>query len=218
MPRRTSPGFAAPPMATPTMSPPVASVTRSPSFWMDLASATMPLGEKIILRPSRSVPVSTRPTMTVPASAVSKTLSTGKRNGFSAGRLIGPMASSASMAEGPEYHDNAGSEDFPARLSPRSPEIGTKGTSFCLYPTSFKKVFTAFLISSNLAEENCTETSSILVTQTAMFLMPMVKQQSASSRVRPLSAPASHSPAAADTARMATSAKEVTLSMLLTKS
>mmetsp|Transcript_30299 Transcript_30299/g.85462 ORF Transcript_30299/g.85462 Transcript_30299/m.85462 type:complete len:230 (-) Transcript_30299:334-1023(-) len=201
---------------TPTMSPPLASLTGSSSLWIDRASAVMPLGEKISLAPGRRVPVSTRPTITVPVPGMLQTLSTGSLSGFSAGRLMGPQSSRTLIAGLPEYQLIAG--DAVVRFSPCRPVMGTNGTSFCLYPTSFKNVFTAFLISSNLAEAYSTEGSSSLVTHTTMFLMPMVKHPSASSRVRPLSMPASNSLAVAGTTRMATSAREVTENMFFAKS
>mmetsp|Transcript_37981 Transcript_37981/g.86352 ORF Transcript_37981/g.86352 Transcript_37981/m.86352 type:complete len:226 (-) Transcript_37981:59-736(-) len=216
MPRWRLRALTAAPRDTPTMSPPLASLTRWPSFWMDLTSANWPPGEKITLMPVRMVPVSTRPTITVPASSSSCTFSTGSLNGFSAGLLMGPISSRTSKADLPPYQPI--SEDLVARLSPWRPETGTKGTSFCLYPTSFKKVVTTFLISSNLALGSSKEASSILVTQTTMLLMPIVKQQRASSRALPLSTAASNSFGAAGTTRTATSAMEVTLSKFLTKS
>mmetsp|Transcript_96310 Transcript_96310/g.281370 ORF Transcript_96310/g.281370 Transcript_96310/m.281370 type:complete len:243 (-) Transcript_96310:364-1092(-) len=216
IPRLTSPAFTAVPRDTPTMSPPLASFTCSPSFSMDRTSAIWPPGENITLTPVRRVPVSTRPTMTVPASSCSCTFSTGSLKGFSAGLLMGPISSSTSRADLPLYQSVCA--DLDTRLSPDKPEMGTKGTSFCLYPTSFRKALTTFLTSSNLALGSSTETSSILVTQTLMLLMPMVKLQSASSRARPVSTAASNSLAGAGTARMATSAMEVTLSRFLAKS
>mmetsp|Transcript_83898 Transcript_83898/g.264879 ORF Transcript_83898/g.264879 Transcript_83898/m.264879 type:complete len:259 (-) Transcript_83898:16-792(-) len=212
MPRRRSRAFTALPRATPTTSPPLASLTRSPSLWMDRTSPICPPGEKITLMPVRSEPVSTRPTTTVPASSFSCTLSTGSLNGFSAGLLMGPISSRTSIADLPAYQPA-----LDTRLSPCRPEIGTKGTSFCLYPTSFRKAVTTFLTSSNLAAGSSKDASSILLTQTATLFMPMVKLESASSRARPLSTAASNS-LVAGTTRTATSVMEVTLSRFLAKS
>mmetsp|Transcript_106844 Transcript_106844/g.297458 ORF Transcript_106844/g.297458 Transcript_106844/m.297458 type:complete len:243 (-) Transcript_106844:322-1050(-) len=216
MPRWRSRAFRPLPRPTPTMSPPLASLTLSPSFWMDCTSAIWPLGEKITLTPTRMEPVSTRPTTTTPASSVSCTFSTGSLNGFSAGRFMGPSSSKTSKAGFPGYQPV--SEDLETRLSPCRPEIGTKGTSFCLYPTSFKKAETTFLISSNFAAASSKERSSILDTQTTMLLMPMVKQQSASSRARPVSTAASNSLLGAGTTSTATSARDVTLKRFFAKS
>merc|ERR1719369_367931 len=109
------------------------------------------------------IPVSTRPTGTVPMPPILKTSCKGSLRGFSVGLLGGTMESRASkrvvplaspslrLISHPLYQDML--EDASNMLSPCHPEMGTKGTAAGLYPTFLIKLETSLVISSKRAPE-----------------------------------------------------------------
>ena len=82
-------------------------------------------GANVTLIPDFKIPVSTRPTGTVPIPLILKTSYNGILKGFSVGRFGGIIESRASIKVGPLYQLRF--YDFSIMLSPHHPEIGTKG-------------------------------------------------------------------------------------------
>lgn len=103
------------------------------------------------------------------------------------------------------------------KLSPSSPEYGTKIIFSFLKPVFFKNKVTSLTISLNLPSLNYY--LSILLTATITYLIPNVNANKACSLVYPSDEiPASNSVGAADTTNTATSAYEVPVIIFLMKS
>merc|ERR1711976_563494 len=102
-------------------------------------------GANLTTMPGLRVPVSTRPTGTVPIPPILYTSWSGKRRGLSVGRCGGRIASKAWNKVFPEALPSLRSIAHPLyqgmfllssiMLSPCQPEIGTKATALGLYPT-----------------------------------------------------------------------------------
>merc|ERR1712187_594143 len=94
-----------------------------------LHSAVSPVGANMIFMPGFKIPVSTRPTGTVPIPWILYTSCRGRRSGLSVGRFGGLIVSSTSRRVLPQYFFGAPKNqgmlvDFLMRLSPSKPEIG----------------------------------------------------------------------------------------------
>merc|ERR1719383_338120 len=145
----------------PTLSPGTASGRDSWCISTDLTSVVTALGAKVTTMPGLMMPVSTRPTGTVPIPPILYTSCRGRRRGLSLGREGGRMESRASRRVMPLALPSFLSTFHPLyqdmfsealiMLSPCHPEMGTKGTATGLYPTFLMKFWTSFWISSNLA-------------------------------------------------------------------
>merc|ERR1719323_742308 len=122
----------------PTLSPGTALGRDSWCISTDLTSVVKLLGAKVMTMPGLMIPVSTRPTGTVPMPPI-LTSWRGKRRGLSVGRVGGMMASRASkrvvpfafpslrVISQPLYQDML--VEGSNMLSPCHPEMGTKGTA-----------------------------------------------------------------------------------------
>merc|ERR1712072_1237986 len=104
----------------------------------DLTSVVTPAGAKVTTMPGFRVPVSIRPTGTVPIPPILYTSWRGRRRGLSVGRVGGSMASMASTSVLPVALPDLVYFSQPLyqgmlvvasiMLSPFQPEIGTKAT------------------------------------------------------------------------------------------
>src|SRR2546421_5530938 len=122
----------------PTLSPGRPSTSCSWCISTDLTSVVTLAGAKVMTMPALMIPVSTRPTGTVPMPEILYTSWRGRRRGLSVGRAGGSMLSMASRRVLPEdlpaldsfsqplYH--GAFEETSIMLSPLKPEIGTNGT------------------------------------------------------------------------------------------
>merc|ERR1719384_2846394 len=145
----------------PTLSPGVASGRDSWCISTDLTSVVSMLGAKVTTMPGLIIPVSTRPTGTVPIPPILYTSWRGSLKGLSVGLVGGMIESRASSRVVPLALPSFLSTFHPLyqdmlelvvnMLSPCHPEMGTKGTATGLYPTFLMKPETSFWISSNLA-------------------------------------------------------------------
>src|SRR6201992_809025 len=117
----------------PTLSPGRPSTSCSWCISTDLTSVVTPAGAKLTTMPALMVPVSTRPTGTVPIPPILYTSWSGRRRGLSDGRVGGSMASMASSRvlplllvlvsfSQPLYHGQL--VDGSIMLSPLKTEIG----------------------------------------------------------------------------------------------
>eukprot|EP01139_Manchomonas_bermudensis_P009425 Amastigsp_a339200_30147.p3 type:complete len:126 gc:universal Amastigsp_a339200_30147:476-853(+) len=113
-------------MLKPTLSPGSASVSCSWCISTDLHSASTAAGAKQMVMPGLRMPVSTRPTGTVPIPEILYTSWRGRRSGFSVGRVGGWIMSRAWRSVGPFHHGMLAERS--SMLSPSQPEIGTNGT------------------------------------------------------------------------------------------
>mmetsp|Transcript_21959 Transcript_21959/g.44652 ORF Transcript_21959/g.44652 Transcript_21959/m.44652 type:complete len:273 (+) Transcript_21959:53-871(+) len=114
----------------PTLSPGTACCSASWCISTDLHSVVTPVGANVTDMPGLSMPVSTRPTGTVPIPPILYTSWRGRRRGLSVGLFGGSMLSSAWRRHGPLYHLLSGwpSPTGSNKLSPVQPEIGILGT------------------------------------------------------------------------------------------
>mmetsp|Transcript_56032 Transcript_56032/g.132142 ORF Transcript_56032/g.132142 Transcript_56032/m.132142 type:complete len:216 (-) Transcript_56032:603-1250(-) len=110
----------------PTLSPGTAWGRDSWCISTDLTSVVTLAGAKVTTWPGLRIPVSTRPTGTVPIPPILYTSWRGRRRGLSVGRLGGFTASRASRRIGPLYQPVLVERSI--MLSPFQPEMGTKLT------------------------------------------------------------------------------------------
>ena len=94
---------------------------------MDLISPVLLGGMKVTFIPAFMIPVSTRPTGTVPTPLMEYTSLIGTRNGLSVGFGGSATLSSASRRHGPSYQ-GVSSGVLTFRLAASSAEVGMKGT------------------------------------------------------------------------------------------
>merc|ERR1712008_538068 len=171
-------------MLNPTLSPGVASGRDSWCISTDLTSVVSWLGAKVTSIPGLMIPVSTRPTGTVPIPPILQTSWRGSLRGLSVGLEGGTMESRASRRVVPLAFPSLRSTAHPLyqpmlalvcnMLSPCHPEMGTNGTAAGLYPTFLMKPDTSFWISSNLDWLEGGSVESILLTATISCLTPRV--------------------------------------------
>mmetsp|Transcript_14912 Transcript_14912/g.36040 ORF Transcript_14912/g.36040 Transcript_14912/m.36040 type:complete len:262 (+) Transcript_14912:319-1104(+) len=160
----------------PTLSPGPAESICSWCISTDFTSVETPVGAKVTTMPGLRMPVSTRPTGTVPIPPILYTSWSGRRRALSVGRLGGSMASSASSRQGPVYHLVRGwsAAVFSKRLSPVHPEMGILGTFSGLYPIFLMYPFISLAISSYRFCDQFTCLSSILLRPMMSCLTPRV--------------------------------------------
>ena len=111
---------------------------------LKFTSVVTEAGAKVTTMPGLMMPVSTRPTGTVPMPPILYTSWRGRRRALSLGRVGGKMASRALIRVLPLAFPSFRSTDQPLyqlmlldssiMLSPHQPEIGTKATDLGLYP------------------------------------------------------------------------------------
>merc|ERR1719384_2201335 len=201
----------------PTLSPGLASSMASWCISTDLTSVVNIAGANVTDIPGLRIPVSTRPTGTVPIPPILYTSWSGKRRGFSTGLLGGLIESRAFNTNGPLYQGIF--LEGSSILSPTHPEIGINGIFLGLNPTVFKNFFISLTISWYLLLEYLTDLSSILLIKQIICLTPRVNAKRACSRVCPVLAyPASNSPTPDAMTRIATSACDVPVIIFLMKS
>merc|ERR1712226_724155 len=171
-------------MLKPALSPGTASVRDSWCISTDLTSVESCAGAKVTTMPGLMIPVSSRPTGTVPIPPILYTSWRGSLRGLSVGLLGGTIESRASSKVVPLALPSLRSTFQPLyqamlvevliMLSPCQPEMGTKATAAGLYPTFLMNPLTSFWISSKRALLYGGSVESILLTPTMSCFTPNV--------------------------------------------